>query len=96
MGNKRPGIARLEAQRMGLEIEPTKGGFKNVSGRRSRKRSEVDGGGKNKKVVALRKSGPLAPGRKGKVSITFGLEGNDLVFRDPSGRIERRKLSDDE
>ena len=47
-------------------------------------------------VVPLRKHGPLSPKRKRGISIGFGIEGDDFVWRNPDGSIERTKLTDDD
>ena len=48
--------------------------------------------------MPLRNSGPLAPKSKqpGTVSCGFGIEGDDFVWRNPDGSIERTKLIDDD
>ncbi len=49
-----------------------------------------------KKVVPLRERGPLSPGFTGSVSIGFGIDGDDFIWRNPDGSIERTKLTDDD
>ncbi len=52
--------------------------------------------GESEKIVPLRKQGPLAPKRKRGVSIGFGIEDGDFVWRNADGSIERQKLTDDD
>lgn len=58
-------------------------GSKKPDKRRSAKQQE--------KVAALRKSGPLSPNKKGRVSVSFGIENGKMVTRHPDGKIEREK-----
>ena len=44
-------------------------------------------------VTPLRKAGPLAPVRKRGVTVSFGIEDGDFVWRDADGTIERHKLT---
>ena len=59
----------------------------------SKPRKPPTGKPPGEKVVPLRKSGPLAPVRKRGLSISFGIEDDDLVTRDAEGKIERHKLT---